>query len=116
MFGNQSSRTKRIEVISNKKKRKEDVNTSTTTLPTISNIGLGMTHTIANNKVLKIDHITFTKLNTGCLVIGYILQINTDRLVISLPGSATGMVAHHEVSDVFYKLKMTQQNDTRKVC
>lgn len=66
-----------------------------------------------DNKVTKIEAVTFNKLNTGCLVLGYVLQIASDRLIVSLPGSSTGMVAHNEVSDVLYK--MSRESGPNKV-
>lgn len=65
-----------------------------------------MIKTNESNKATKIEAVTFNKLNSGCLVLGYVLQVSSDRLIVSLPGSSTGMVAHHEVSDVLYKMKM----------
>jgi hypothetical protein len=100
-----------------KKKQKGDglAGKSNPLAPSLPTIGLGMTKTVENSKTMKIDPVTFNKLNTGCLVVGYVLQVTHDRLVVSLPGSSTGMVAHHEVSDVLYKMKMTREPGADKV-
>lgn len=107
-------RTKRIEVVqSQKKKAKTEVhiNKSNPFAPSLLSIGLGTTKASSNNKTLKIEPISFNKLITGCLVSGFVLQMDRDRVVISLPGGSTGMVAHHEISDVVYKMK-TKMNKT----
>lgn len=63
------------------------------------------TNTFASNKKsLKIDPVTFNKLTAGCLVLAYVLKVDTDRLIVSLPGSATGVVLHHEISDVLHRM------------
>lgn len=98
-----------------KKKRKGDDQKSNALAPSLPTIGLGMTKKLDDNKTLKIDPVTFNKLNTGTLVIGYVLQVTSDRVVVSLPGSSTGMVAHHEISDVLYKLKMNRSNSREQV-
>jgi hypothetical protein len=111
IFGS-NPRTKRIEVVHSTKKKKGD-DLMGKSNPQAPSIGLGMTKATENNKTLKIDAITFNKLNTGCLVIGYVLQVNYDRIVVSLPGSSTGMVAHHEISDVLYKMKMNSRGQVK---
>jgi hypothetical protein len=98
-----------------KKKRKGDDSKSAALPPSQPTIGLGMTKKLDDNKTLKIDPVTFNKLNTGTLVIGYVLQVTADRVVVSLPGSSTGMVAHHEISDVLYKMKMNRSSNRDQV-
>lgn len=74
--------------------------------PTLSlqAIGLGMTKTVANSKIVKIDQMGFSKITAGCLVVGYILEIKESKLIVSLPGGLTGAVAYSEVSDVLTKM------------
>ena len=62
----------------------------------------------SNKKSLKIDPVTFNKLTTGCLVLAYVLKVDTDRLIVSLPGSATGVVLHHEISDVLHRMHLNK--------
>jgi ribosomal protein S1 len=104
-------------VVQTKKKRKGDElsGKSNALAPSLPTIGLGMTKTMDNSKHTKIEAVTFSKLNTGCLVLGYVLQVTADRVVVSLPGSSTGMVANHEVSDVLYKMKMNKVPGQEKV-
>jgi len=99
-----------------KKKRKGDEATSKSNAaaPSVA-VGLGMTKQVEDSKTLKIDPVTFNKLNTGTLVIGYVLQVTSDRVVVSLPGSSIGMVAHHEISDVLYKMKMNRSSNRDQV-
>lgn len=117
IFGS-NPRTKRIEVVQTpKKKRKGDdlSGKSNALAPSLPAIGLGMTKTSESSNKLKIDAVTFSKLNSGCLVLGYVLQVSSDRVIVSLPGSSTGMVAYHEVSDVLHKMKMTNTSGQDKV-
>lgn len=117
IFGG-SQRTKRMEVFQAPKKKKtgdDFAGKANSTAPSLTAIGLGMTKKLDDNKTLKIDPVTFSKLNTGCLVIGYVLQVSSDRVIVSLPGSSTGMVAHHEISDVLYKMKMSRNSSREQV-
>jgi ribosomal protein S1 len=101
-------------VVQTKKKRKGDEITGKINALAPS-IGLGMTKTMDNSKHTKIESVTFNKLNSGCLVLGYVLQVTADRVVVSLPGSSTGMVVNYEVSDVLYKMKMNKVPGQEKV-
>lgn len=114
IFGS-NPRTKRIEVVQKpNKKRKGDELTGKSTA-TAPSIGLGMTKSSENSNAVKIESVTFNKLTSGCLVLGYVLQVTPDRIIVSLPGSSTGMVAQHEVSDVLYKMKMNRVPGQEKV-
>jgi len=64
---------------------------------------------------MKIDPITFNKLTPGCLVLAYVLKVDSDRLIVSLPGSSTGVVLHHEISDVLHKMQMNKQSNGQQV-
>ncbi len=107
-----------MEIVQTPKKKKtgdEFAGKGNSTAPSITAIGLGMTKKLDDNKTLKIDPVTFNKLNTGCLVLGFVLLVTSDRVIVSLPGSSTGMVAHHEISDVLYKMKMSRNSSREKV-
>ena len=49
-----------------------------------------------------IEPLTFEKLNTGALLLGYVLTIDSSSAMISLPGGVTGIVEYQELSDVIY--------------
>jgi hypothetical protein len=105
-------RTKRIEVVSSSRGTEKDTGSSLSTpAPSLPAIGLRMTtsNTFASNKKsLKIDPVTFNKLTTGCLVLAYVLKVDTDRLIVSLPGSATVIVLHHEISEVLHRMHLNK--------
>jgi ribosomal protein S1 len=69
-----------------------------------SSIGLGMLRTIANNKVARIDSVTFGRFTPGVVAYGYVLQLSDLSAVVSLPGGVTGTVALSEISDVCHSL------------
>ena len=50
----------------------------------------------------KVDLMSFGKLSTGCIVLGYVLQVEDKHLLVSLPGGFTGIVPYQEVSDVIH--------------
>ena len=66
-------------------------------------VGLGMTKASGNNKVIKIEAINHSKYLVGCQALGYVLQINDDAVIVSLPGGVTATVPFTEVSDVHHR-------------
>lgn len=78
-----------------------------------NSLGLGMLRSIANNKVVKIDSLTFAKFTPGVIAYGYVLQLNDSSAVISLPGGVTGTVALSEVSDVCHSLVGPTKKEVR---
>lgn len=76
-----------------------------------ANLGLGMLKTNANQKAVKIDNLTFAKYSPGVVAFGYVLQLNDNNAVISLPGGVTGTVALNEVSDVCSNLLGPNKNE-----
>ena len=63
-----------------------------------------MLRTVANNKVAKIENITYAKFTVGVVAYGYVLQLNESAAIISLPGGVTGTVTLSEISDVCHSL------------
>ena len=61
-----------------------------------------MTKVSSNQKIVKIEHISFAKYTPGTLALGYILQIIEDAVVVSLPGGFTGTISYQEISDVCF--------------
>lgn len=110
LFGNK--RTKRIEVVQTKKKGDAKIQ-AVKTSNLLGGIGLGMTKTVGNSSQVKIDPISIGKLNVGCCVLGYVLQITEKSVIVSLPGGLTGTVAKHEVSDIIYKIAVEEQEQRR---
>lgn len=119
LFGHSAGRTKRIEVVDKKKKKSSNVNSGSGGMSSIAGlggilsggknasgdakVGLGHTRLSANNKTLKIEPITFAKYTPNTLALGFVLQINDDRAIISLPGGVVGTVELAEVSDVAFR-------------
>eukprot|EP01038_Epipyxis_sp_PR26KG_P005669 gene5669-7826_t len=104
LFGNK--RTKRIEVVSSKKstKTKSSFVNTTTLADAKEAIGLGMTKSVANNKIIKIEPLTFLKINPGSLLVGYVLQVLDEKLLVSVAGGFTGYVPITEVSDNLHRM------------
>lgn len=95
-------------------KRKREPEKSNLLATPLPEIGLGMTKSIANNKVVKIDTINFGNYVTGSQALGYILQVHDDAVVVSLPGGVSGTVQLSEVSDVHNKLSRQQLDKNTK--
>ena len=123
MFGNK--RTRKIEVVDKKKKSKTNgekkgnkVASTTTSKDSaqavVTPIGMGMTQEIKNGTSVRIDNLTFTKYEEGCLVLGYVLHVHEDSVVVSLPGGLTGTVEAAEVSDYFHHLVKENANKKSK--
>lgn len=89
------------------KKKSKESKTVIAPTTTLAAVGLGMAKSIANDKVVKIENLNFTKYVTGVVAYGYVLQVNDASAVVSLPGGVTGTVALHEVSDVIFALSHT---------
>ena len=112
LFG--SKRTKRIEVapvkLSDKQKKlakraggdKAKAGAGTGSL---ARAGLGQTNTSGgDHSVTKIEQLTFSKYQAGCLALGFVLNVTSSHAIISLPGGATGTVAYGEISDYCNRL------------
>jgi len=65
-------------------------------------VGAGMTKQLTNT--LKVEAVSFNKYQSGCLALGYVLQIFDSKALISLPGGAVGAVEIEEISDATYRL------------
>lgn len=118
LFG--SARLQRIEVVG-KKKSKTSGPSSGKAGPSIAGlggllsggkaaigadgakVGLGHTRMSANNKKLKIEPVILNRYTPGSLALGYVLQVNDSRAMISLPGGVVGTVELAEVSDVCFR-------------
>ena len=81
-----------------------------------SSIGLGMLREVPNTKVTKIENVTYTKFMPGTVAFGYILQLNAESAVVSLPGGVTGTVALNEVSDVCHTLVGPTKKEVNTIC
>lgn len=106
----QNKRVKRIEVVAsksfknNKKKEEKVVAALLPQLVSETQIGLGMTMPLTNSKSLKIVNVSFSKYAVGSLALGYVLKLNDDAAVISLPGGVTGAVMLDEISDYCHRV------------
>jgi ribosomal protein S1 len=69
----------------------------------LKSMGHGLTGPSPKSHLQNLESLSFNKLNTGCLVLGLVLQINQTGLLISLPGGLTGVVPYNEVSDVLHR-------------
>ena len=67
-------------------------------------IGAGMTKQLTGSATLKVESMVFNKYQPGCQALGFVLQIMSDRAVISLPGGTVGTVKISEVSDASSRL------------
>lgn len=56
---------------------------------------------------------SFGKLSSGCIVLGYVLQVEEKHLLVSLPGGFTGIVPYQEVSDVIHDSVATNANNSK---
>jgi ribosomal protein S1 len=95
-------------------KRKREAEKSNLLASPLPEIGLGMTKSVANNKVIKIDTINFGNYVTGSQALGYILQVHDDAIVVSLPGGVSGTVQLSEISDVHNKISRQQLDKNAK--
>lgn len=75
-------------------------------------LGLGMVLNAESPSSTKIEKMSMKKYSTGSLALGYVLQVHSNHLIISLPGGLTGMVDFDDVSDYFHQLQ-EGQNQTR---
>jgi polyribonucleotide nucleotidyltransferase len=107
---------KRIEVvqpkkISSKKKSVTEV-AKTNNAPAVTEVGLGMVIPSTNNKSIKISSITHAKYAVGTLALGYVLKINENLIVVSLPGGITGTITTSEICDYTHRITQskTKQN------
>lgn len=96
---------RKIEIIPDKKAKSAKRKRDQPVVPEapLPGVGLGMTKASGNNKVIKIETINHSKYLVGCQAMGYILQVNDDALVISLPGGVTANVPRSEVSDLHHR-------------
>lgn len=97
-------RSKVVEVVKNNGSNK---GTSGVVVPSI---GLGL---VGDQKLQKVDMMSFGKLTTGCVVLGYVLQIEEKHLLVSLPGGFTGIVPYQEVSDVIHDSVANSANNSK---
>ena len=95
-------------------KRKRQADKSNLLASPLPEVGLGMTKSVANNKVVKIDTINFGNYVTGTQALGYVLQVHDDAVVMSLPGGVSGTVQLSEVSDIHNKLSRQQLDKVTK--
>ena len=110
IFGSSAKRAKRIEVVQDKKKgkdgkkgKKEGVISSGISAASDSNVGLGMVRS-EDGKLTRIDMMKHSVYVPGAQALGYVLQITSHHVVVSLPGGLTGTVPAHEISDHTYRL------------
>lgn len=136
LFG-ASARTKRIEIVADKslkKKKKAKTNNGAVVGGSIvrnsiaglsgilnasagggdAKVGLGMTKLSANSKTLKVDAITFVKYTAGSVALGYVLQVNDNRAIISLPGGVVGTVELSEISDATFRIVESQMAEKKR--
>jgi hypothetical protein len=99
-------RQRKIEIVPDKsklksaKRKRDTVITPEVALP---GVGLGMTKASGDNKVIKIDTINHSKYLIGCQALGFILSVNDDALVVSLPGGVTANIPRSEASDLHHR-------------
>lgn len=81
-------------------KSKKSKNDATNLLPSsLPKVGLGMTKSVSEKNV-QIEELTFRRYVEGVTAMGYVLSVDSSRLLISLPNGVTGAVSIREVSDV----------------
>lgn len=98
-------RQRKIEIVPDKskkgaKRKRDSVITPEVALP---GVGLGMTKSSGDNKVIKIETINHSKYLIGCQALGFVLQVNDDALVVSLPGGVTANIPRSEASDMHHR-------------
>jgi rRNA biogenesis protein RRP5 len=89
-----------------KSKAKRPASTPSTgsTMQIMTTLGMGMVLNAETPSTTKIEKMSMKKFTTGSLAMGYILQVYSNHLVISLPGGFTGMVDIDDVSDYFHQV------------
>ena len=61
---------------------------------------------IVRNKIVALS---FSQYAVGNLALGYVLQVATTHLVVSLPGGLIGTVAVNEISDIAPSLESNEE-------
>lgn len=70
-------------------------------LQTVLGLGAGVASNADLAAAKHIDNLSYSRLEPGCTVLGYILQINSDDSVtVSLPGGLVGRINKSEIADV----------------
>jgi hypothetical protein len=78
----------------------------------LARAGLGQTNTSGgDHSVTKIEQLTFSKYQAGCLALGFVLNVTSSHAIISLPGGTTGTVAYGEISDYCNRLSQAGRSN-----
>ena len=115
IFGSSAKRAKRIEVVQDKKKSKKSKKVSAVSIAAAasdSNVGLGMVRS-EDGKLTRIDMIKHSVYVPGAQALGYVLQITSHQVIVSLPGGLTGVVHAREISDHMHRLHSANDSKAR---
>ena len=111
LFGNRK-RLARIEDKSGQSKKK--ARTEQAAVASLAQaVGAGMTTKLAGSAKLKVEAIVFNKFQPGCQALGFVLQVMSDRAVVSLPGGSVGTVKVSEVSDAAFRMMQVYTDEMK---
>ena len=111
-------RLKRIESKSTGVKRKSSSLSSSSSASGYSMLSSRFGTTEAKHVVIEqtnvVDRLRKSSFVENTISLGYVLQVNEDSALISLPGGLTGMVEYAEISDYHYKVFATTKPKEKK--
>lgn len=110
LFGSDSKRLKRIEVVEKDKR----VKGSTKPAKLLPSIGLGILGT--GESVDKVPYVSEKDFKAGAQFLGFVLSITEVSALISCPNGFIATLAKEEVSDVVYNLLRSTNEDSDEVC
>jgi hypothetical protein len=94
-------KTRKVEIEKTKQVKRKRENAENAKQSPV--VGLGMVKVVGNKASVKIETIAFKSYTIGCHALGFVLQINEDALVVSLPGGLSASIPIAEVSDIHHR-------------